>query len=63
MLYDSPRSAAEKLNEIKGAETDWWMEKARQEAVEEFKRQYAFLPNDSIKRWEHELIRLCEEAV
>ncbi len=63
VLYDSPRSAAEKLNEIKGAETDWWMEKARQEAVEEFKRQYAFLPNDSIKRWEHELIRLCEEAV
>lgn len=63
VLHDSPKSAAETLNKIKGCETEWWMQRERQKAVEEFKKQYAYLPEDAIEQWENELIRICEEVV
>ena len=61
ILYDSPKSAASKLNEIYQDPNSWWFSPKIQDARNKFCDRFARTSNDWVAQWKRELTRLSIE--
>lgn len=58
ILYDSPESAAAKVNEISNDPISWWQQTEIQAAKDEFCFQFARTSNNWLKDWRSELLKV-----
>ncbi|HIC59813.1 MAG TPA: hypothetical protein EYO71_07040 [Rhodospirillales bacterium] len=61
ILYDSPESAASKLNEIYQDPNSWWVSPKIQDARNKFCDRFARTSNDWLAQWKRELTKLATQ--